>query len=209
MVLEIYLFVDPLNRHCYDAEKTIERISQKLNKQISVRFVSMLNIKILHDFSMNKHLSHLDQNLPYDTILDFKAASFQGKKFGRHFLMDLQKELLINEEPYTDDLVYKLAERNGLDIEMFKDDRRSDLAEKMFKCDQRVVHEMDITDPSTTVLFNSHVDDCGIRVKDFDYNSLFGFCAKSLGSAAHFEQASKKPSKPNTVQYPKSNLRFN
>lgn len=91
MVLEIYLFVDPLNRHCYDAEKTIERISQKLNKQISVRFVSMLNIQILRDFSLNQKLSHLDHNLPYDTILDFKAASFQGKKFGRHFLMDLQK----------------------------------------------------------------------------------------------------------------------
>ena len=209
MVLEIYLFVDPLNRHCYDAEKTIERISQKLNKQISVRFVTMLNIKILHDFTKNKQLSHLDPNLPYDTILDFKAASFQGKKFGRRFLMDLQKELLVNEEPYTDDLVYKLAERNGLDVDMFKEDRRSDLAEKMFHCDQRVVHEMEIDDPSTTVLFNSDVDDCGIRVKDFDYNSLFGFCAKSLGSAAHFEEASRQPDKPITVQYPKSNLRFN
>lgn len=46
--------------------------------------------------------------------------------------MDLQKELLINSEPYSDALVYKLAERNGLDVEMFKEDRRSDLAEK--KC---------------------------------------------------------------------------
>lgn len=206
MVLELYLFVDPLNRHCYDAEKTIERISQKLDKQISVRFVSMLNIKILHDFSMNKELSHLDHNLPYDTILDFKAASFQGKKFGRRFLMDLQKELLINSEPYSDALVYKLAERNGLDVEMFKEDRRSDLAEKMFRCDQRVVHEMDVTNPSTTVLFNSDVEASGIRIRDFDYNSLFGFCAKSLGSAAHFEQASKKPT---TVPYPKPNLRIN
>lgn len=208
MVLEIYLFVDPLNRHCYDAEKTIERISQKLNKQISVRFVSMLNIQILRDFSLNQKLSHLDHNLPYDTILDFKAASFQGKKFGRHFLMDLQKELLVNEEPYTDELVYKLAEPNGLDLDMFKEDRRSQLAEKMFRSDQRVAHEMNVQTPLTTVLFNSAVDKSGILIKDFDYNSLFGFCAKSISSAEHFERISQKSAHPSTIPYPKSNFQL-
>ncbi|EEI24082.1 DsbA family protein [Lentilactobacillus hilgardii] len=207
MVLEIYLFIDPLNRHCYDAEKTIDNISRKLNTKVSVRFISMLNIKILNQMAA-KAGDQFDRKLPYNIVLDSKAASFQGKKLGRHFLMDLQRELLLNDRNYNDELVYGLAENNGLDCRMFEEDRRSSLAENMFKCDQRMVHEMSVDEPATAVLFNSAVDNNGVLINDFDYNSMFKFCAQSIKSVHHFEELIKQHQNNQgaTILYPQSNF---
>ncbi len=208
MVLEIYLFIDPLNRHCYDAEKTIDNISRKLNTKVSVRFISMLNIKILNQMAA-KNGQQFDHKLPYHIVLDSKAASFQGKRLGRRFLMDLQRELLLNHQTYSDELVYWLAENNGLDCEMFREDRRSELAENMFRCDQRIVHEMSVDEPATAVLFNSAVDNSGVLVKDFDYNSMFKFCARSVKSVQHFEDLVKQHQDSNQgakILYPQSNF---
>lgn len=207
MVLEIYLFIDPLNRHCYDAEKTIDNISKKLSNKVSVRFISMLNIKILNQMAARAN-GNFDHTLPYNIVLDSKAASFQGKKLGRRFLMDLQHEMLVNHQTYNNQLVYKLAENNGLDCEMFKENRRSELAENMFRCDQRMVHEMSVSDPATAVLFNSAVDNNGVLIKDFDYNSLFSFCARSLKSVTHFEELVRQHQNRQgaTILYPQSNF---
>lgn len=207
MVLEIYLFIDPLNRHCYDAEKTIDNISRKLNTKVSVRFITMLNIKILNQMAA-KAGHQFDHKLPYHIVLDSKAASFQGKRLGRRFLMDLQRELLLNNREYNDELVYQLAENNGLDCEMFEEDRRSELAENMFKCDQRMVHEMSVDEPATAVLFNSAVDNNGVLIKDFDYQSMFKFCERSVSSVAHFEELVKQhqTNRGATILYPQSNF---
>lgn len=205
MVLEIYLFIDPLNRHCYDAEKTIDKISSKLKTSVSVRFVSMLNIKILNDVAAHREITNFNHELPFNMVLDSKAASFQGKRFGRHFLMDLQRELLINAEDYSDDLVLGLAEQNGLDCDMFREDRRSQLAKKMFHTDQQMAHEMSVKDPSTAVLFNSAVDNSGILIKDYDYQSLFSFCDRSIHSAKHFEALTRQEkANPRIIKYPLS-----
>ncbi|WP_243686155.1 DsbA family protein [Lentilactobacillus rapi] len=115
-MLEIYLFIDPLNRHCYDAEKVINKISQQLKSNVSVRFLSMLNLKILNDLTPKHDANVLDHDLPFKMILDTKAASFQGKRYGREFLMDLQHEILDNSADYCDDLVLELAEKKWLGL---------------------------------------------------------------------------------------------
>lgn len=198
-MLEIYLFIDPLNRHCYDAEKVINKISQQLKSNVSVRFLSMLNLKILHDLTSKHDPNVLDHDLPFKMILDTKAASFQGKRYGREFLMDLQHEILDNSADYCDDLALELAKKNGLDCDMFREDRRSSLAEKMFRSDQRVANEMSVKTPSSTVLFNSAVDNNGLLIKDYDYNSLYNFCSRSISSAKHFEELAKPAHSDATV----------
>ncbi len=207
MVLEIYLFIDPLNRHCYDAEKTIDNISRKLTKSVSVRFISMLNIKILNQ-ERAQASDHFGRDLPYNIVLDAKAASFQGKKFGRRFLMSLQRELLDNHRRYTDQLVNEIVTKTGLDPEMFAEDRRSELAENMFRADQRMAHEMLVDEPATAVLFNSAVDNNGVLIKDFDYHSMYQFCARSVKSVQHFEELVKQhqANQGATILYPQSNF---
>ncbi|KRL20422.1 DsbA family protein [Lentilactobacillus kisonensis] len=197
-MLEIYLFIDPLNRHCYDAEKVINKLSQKLKSNVSVRFLTMLNIRVVNDLATCTPEKAVDHELPFKVILDSKAASFQGKRFGRNFLMDLQHEILDNAEDYCDDLVLELAEKNGLDCDMFREDRRSNLAKKMFRADQRVANEMSVKTPASTVLFNSAVDGNGLLIKDYDYNSLYNFCSRSISSAKHFEELAK-PTDPNST----------
>lgn len=198
-MLEIYLFIDPLNRHCYNAEKMIDKISQKLKSKVSVRFLTMLNIKILNDLKSTNPASTFDHDLPFKMILDTKAASFQGKRYGREFLMDLQHEILDHNEDYRDELVFELAEKNGLDCDMFREDRRSELAKKCFRSDQRVANEMSVKVPASTVLFNSAVDSNGLLIKDYDFNSLYRFCSRSLDSAKHFEELAKPTETNSTI----------
>ncbi|WP_279384122.1 hypothetical protein [Lentilactobacillus kisonensis] len=57
---------------------------------------------------------------------------------------------------------------------------------------------MSVKTPASTVLFNSAVDGNGLLIKDYDYNSLYNFCSRSISSAKHFEELAK-PTDPNST----------
>ncbi len=189
MVLEIYLFVDPMKKHSLSAEESIEKISKKLNINCSVNFIPMLNLRALNDCKKRLKIS---SSIPYDVVLDYKAASFQGKKIGREFLMNLQNRLFNAKQNYCDQLVLQVAKQIGLDLDMFVDDRRSDLAMKIFQSDQRIIHRMKVTQPESAVIFNSAVEKSGLLIRNFDYPSLLHFCQRSLKSVNHFENLTQQ-----------------
>ncbi|AQW20590.1 dithiol-disulfide isomerase [Lentilactobacillus curieae] len=202
MILEIYLFVDPLNEHCYEAEKAVDQVSQKLNKQISVHFIPLLNIAVLND-NDNELKQRFGRTVPYDIILNYKAASFQGQRFGRRFLMNLQRRLLTENENYCSSLIHEIAEESGLDLEMFNEDCQSELAVQTYHSDQRTAAEMNVDEPASAVLFNTEVDDSGILIRNFDYYSLLSFCQNSIDSSDHFKElATEEEPEQKIVQYP-------
>lgn len=191
MILEIYLFVDPFDNDSFKAEKIVTQVSKNLNTKFSIHFVPMLTLK-----TINNNSSQQLANAAYNLILDFKAASFQGKRCGRQFLMASQTALIEKQLPYSDQLIKQIAEQIGLDLEMFVEDRRSDLAHKCFKNDQHIVNEMQVNQPASAVIFNSTVDNNGILINNLDYHSLFNFCVSNIESSAHFEELAQGKSGP-------------
>ncbi|XIF19641.1 MAG: hypothetical protein AJITA_00304 [Acetilactobacillus jinshanensis] len=174
-MLEAYLFVDPLCKKCIRSEIIIKRLAQNLNTHFLYQFIPMLNIKILNNVEAPQIVKNQHQ-LYYQMVMDYKAALFQGKKRGQNFFIMLQEELLNDKANYNNRLVLATAENSKLDLDMFKEDRRSQLAKKSFKSDQRLVHEMKITKPSSAVIFNWALCNYGILFTNINYNHLLKVC---------------------------------
>ncbi|GAY74049.1 hypothetical protein NBRC111893_2195 [Lentilactobacillus kosonis] len=84
MLLEIYLFVDPLDKQCYEAEKAVEKVAHNLNNQLVIHFIPLLSINVLNQPN-NPFKKRFNSTVPYDMVINYKAASFQGQRCGRNF----------------------------------------------------------------------------------------------------------------------------
>lgn len=182
-LLEVYLFINPLGSRCMKSEKCILRLADDIFSDISYQFIPLLNpqmidrrMKATNQDCHNLDLRNEQFNLHYRTILDYKAALFQGKKKGRLFLLGLQSQLVEKANPYSEKLVLEVARDVDLDIEMFAEDRQSQLARRAFQADQRLASEMNVVDPSTAILYNADVSDCGLMINDITYQGLYEVC---------------------------------
>lgn len=201
LVLEVYLFVNPLGTRCLKSENSILKLADRVLGDVSYQFIPLLSPKVI-----DQHLRHLNQNehdlnlrnqqfmTHYHVILDYKAALFQGKKLGRKFLLAVQSALVCQQLPYSDKLVTDIAKQVGLDLEMFSEDRRSALAQKAFQSDQKLAAEMGVDTPATAVLYNANISECGLLLNDVSYQALYEIC-DNHGLLAN--QAMTTQSKPN------------
>ncbi|GAX05543.1 dithiol-disulfide isomerase [Secundilactobacillus pentosiphilus] len=182
-MLEVYLFINPLGSRCMKSEKCILRLADPIFGDISYQFIPLLNpqmidqhLKATNQDCHNLNLRNKQFNLHYRIILDYKAALFQGKKKGRLFLLNLQNQLVKQAQPYSEKLVLEVAKHVHLDLAMFKEDRQSELARRAFQADQRLASEMNVAAPSTAILYNADVSDCGLMLPDVTYQALYEIC---------------------------------
>lgn len=182
-MLEVYLFINPLGSRCMKSEKCILRLADQIFGNISYQFIPLLNpqmidqhLKATNQDCHDLNLRNEQFNLHYRTILDYKAALFQGKKKGRLFLLNLQNQIVDQGQPYSDKLVLEVAKHVHLDLEMFSEDRQSELARRAFQADQRLASEMNVADPSTAILYNADVSDYGLMLEDVTYQGLYEIC---------------------------------
>lgn len=174
-MLEAYLFVDPLCKKCLKSERAIKELAKNLDTKLLYQFIPMLSIKILNK-SNPPVLIKNHQTLYYQMVLDYKAALFQGKKRGQNFFITLQKEIIDDQDTYTNQLVLSTAENTRLDLDMFKEDRRSSLAKRAFKSDQKLIYEMNISKPASVVIFNGSLCNYGILFNYFNYRDFSKIC---------------------------------
>lgn len=160
-MLEIFLFINPLGEICYQTEQGIMQLISHSNQHIRSRFITVLSLKTINDVLKTRKQQFSDLNLRnqladeiYRSALDFKAASFQGKKRGCKFLFEIQKQVGIKDLPYNEEVVSSAAKAAGLDWEMFSADRQSKLAIKSFHNDQKVAAEMNVTSHPTIVVYD-------------------------------------------------------
>lgn len=182
ILLEVYLFVNPLGGKCMSSEQNIIKLANELPDQLSYQFVPMLSMQLNDSPIGSNTVSLTDRNQTfaqhYQTVLDYKAALFQGKKRGRQFLLELQGALLKAGQQYSDSLVQGVAKTVNLDLEMFLEDRQSNLAKRAFKADQRLAAEMKVEHASTAVIYNALSDESGLRVDDVSYPVLREVCER-------------------------------
>ncbi|MFB9769454.1 DsbA family protein [Lactiplantibacillus modestisalitolerans] len=178
-MLEVYLFVNPLATQCVRDEQNVLRLANDSDKQIQFQFVPLLNINVVSRAlkcqgiqASNWQAQNKQSQTLYRVILDYKAALFQGKKRGRNFLIALQAAMLKAQQRYSEALVKQVAQDCQIDLDMFMEDRDSQLAKQAFQADQRLASEMNITEASSAVVFDCDRYDYGVLLEHFNYTTL-------------------------------------
>lgn len=184
LLLEIYLFVNPLGTKCFRSEQKVLDYIDASSEKVSCQFVPILNMQTISDIMIEKNLDTHNLTLRnelvgtlYQATLDYKAALFQGKKRGRTFLMAIQEALVQDSTCYSEALIERVAKDADLNWEMFSEDRHSDLAKKSFKNDQKIANDMNVTEHPTIVINNIDGVDCGVSFPDVDRLNLSKICA--------------------------------
>ena len=153
--------VNPLGAICLSSEKRLLNFVQTSEQKIQFRLMPLVNMQTITDvmkrYNIPKHdidaRNKLFENT-YAAALDAKALQLQGKKKARKFLMQMQEEVACKKKEYTQELVLSLVEAVGGDLEMFGEDRRSDLVKTLFQEDQNTAREMGITTHPSAVVYN-------------------------------------------------------
>ena len=156
------------------------RLANDSDKQIQFQFVPLLNISVIQRALKSQgikttdwHAQNQQSQTLYRVILDYKAALFQGKKRGRNFLIALQSAMLKAGQHYSEELVITVETDCRIDLDMFMEDRNSELAKQAFHADQRLASEMNITEASSAVVFDCDQYDYGVLLEHFNYETLF------------------------------------
>ncbi|UQS85558.1 DsbA family protein [Apilactobacillus apisilvae] len=202
-MFEIFLFIDPLCKECEQSEEAVVQLSKDMDSKFKFQFIPIFNLKVIQtDFchSNNQLKKILSSNelssLYHDVVLDYKAALFQGMRNGRSFFMDMQDKILNDGLKYTNDLSLNIAENNKLDISMFEEDRRSNLAKNTIQEDQKIVKAMNIKKPASAVIFNcENPTDNGILTNNVCYSELFNTCCEDNLTKDSLNQAIKHSKK--------------
>lgn len=198
-MLELHLFVNPLGMRCLRCEKDVLKIDRDLNTKISYQFVPLFNMKTIDNTLKYYHLNPHDlairqqvSKILNQVILDYKAALFQGRKRGRHYLLQLQSALINQGLDYNDELINKIAHDSHLDLEMFFEDRQSQLAKQAFRQDQKIASDLGVSETATAVVFNTEDSDYGhlqpgrIECLGADaFSVLYENTVAAVGASAH------------------------
>lgn len=183
-MFEVFLFIDPLCKSCRNSENTVLKLSEDIDSKFKLQFVPIYNLKVVQtDFcnsnnQLKKKLSSEELSYLYkNVVLDYKAASFQGMKKGRRYLLAIQDKILSKGLKYSDELAIQTAKECNLDVEMFEEDRRSKLAIDSIEKDQQLVNDMNVDSPASAVIFNcSDSERDGILTRNVEYSTLFRAC---------------------------------
>ena len=176
LVIEIYLFVNPIGKRCLSIERRIINLINQYDMKIQLRMIPIMNLKSVSEFMQRIGASEKDIQLRtelsqeiHSAALDVKAAHLQGKKRGRDFLVELQKAVGEQNQPYSKKMAIQLFTKVGGDLEMFLEDRHSAFVQEAFLTDQQIAHEMQITCHPSAVIYNYGSDsDAGIRIEGCD-----------------------------------------
>jgi len=170
-MIELYLFINPLDEFCLTLEKELLQIGSHDPCRIRFNFIPVVTLQLIQNHLSRCGLPTKDLALRnelsqaiFSATLDHKTVQLQGQKLGRQFLIRLQEEVSLRHRPYCPELVKSILSELPVDMQMFDKDRHSDLIMESFNLDQQVAQEMGVEHYATAVIFNDSNSDFGIRV---------------------------------------------
>lgn len=184
-MFEVFHFITPLEFESFQSHNAISKILNTLDTRISYTMIPLLNINTL-DKSTSNESNNLAQ-LNYIVSLDFEAMAGQGKKIARLFLNILQTELLINNQTYSKELINKIINQIGADIEMFYEDRNSLSIKQYLTKNQQLANKFCIKNNPSVVIFDNGLNDYGLLIENFSENNLNFIINEYLTETAHEE----------------------
>ena len=88
----------------------------------------------------------------------------QGKNKSHQFLTTLQEAVVEGRTDFFEDLIYEVAGDIGLDVEMFKEDYKSDLVRKIYRKSLGIAADMDITSTPSCVIYKDGLHEEAVRL---------------------------------------------
>ncbi|MGX7024071.1 DsbA family protein [Vagococcus hydrophili] len=179
-MIEIYLFINPLDEQSLAAEKKYLDIIKQETEKIHFRLIPVLNPRVIQNYLVannitTHNLSYRNElfSTIYSACLDLKAVQLQGKQIGRAFLFELQKRVGGEQHVYSKELVTDILQSIDVDLDLYEADRASDLVVDFFKIDQQIAQEMNVDSFADAVIFNYRCDrDFGVLVDDNTPNEI-------------------------------------
>ena len=202
----MFLFINPIGQLCLRSEEALLKIIAESNDtNIHFKFIPVLNLKNVEHYMQFQQLNSHDLDLRnqvfstiYEAVLAYKAATFQGNKKSRAFLMQLQDSFQQFDAPFNADLVMTIANKVGLDPEMLLEDWHSELAKQAFDSDQQLACEMNIQTSPSAVVFNyaKGQGDAGLLIENCDsYDLLKEVCLQQTDAATTYITLKNQQSK--------------
>lgn len=185
-MIDIYHFSNPLSADCLTTAQCLQSIALDITESIQLYFVPLIDINFITKLE-NKAIDLTEQDsgsidnivTVFNVILDFKAAQLEGNKKARHFLIQLQHELIVNKQPYTRQLVKKLITGNGINYSDFLTNRVTDEAISAIIKDQKFAQKT-IQNSATGIAVEFSEEQEINVLTDFSVNDLV------LSFAPHF-----------------------
>ena len=171
--IEIFLYLDPLGRRCNSARKIISKFRTERPETIKLRVIPMVNFKRVFGHARkrtsNNRATFVEKNNRYSTntyqaCLAFHASAMQGKNKSHQFLTTLQEAVVEGRTDFFEDLIYEVAGDIGLDVEMFKEDYKSDLVRKIYRKSLGIAADMDITSTPSCVIYKDGLHEEAVRL---------------------------------------------
>lgn len=189
-LVEIFLFIDPLGKRCNNARKIVKKLREEQADRVRVRVIPMVNAKKVFGYARKQVQSEIDcfvaRNNHYSTntyqaSLAYYASTMQGRKFGDQLLSALQFVVVEEKEAYSESLVFKIAEgMESFDLEMFKEDYKSELVRNMYRKNLTLAAEMNVKKTPSCVIFKNGTEKEAIRLdKEIENEILQAICGFS------------------------------
>lgn len=164
-LFEFYLFVNPLGSKSYYAEQEIGKAANMIAAKVDIHILTFHNQKIVTEFMEDlgapvndlKTRNHIYRTV-YQASLAYKAASMQGKRKGRTFLMKMQQSIQGDFDLFSKEFVYDLVREVGLDLETFQEDFQSDFVRQLYLNDQKIAVDMQVNKTPSLVVFENNLD---------------------------------------------------
>ncbi|KRK78381.1 hypothetical protein FC67_GL000950 [Companilactobacillus alimentarius DSM 20249] len=98
----------------------------------------------------------------------YKAASCQGNKKARNFLMNLQEQVNVLNNPFDNTTIRRAVNNSGLDYKAIMTDKDSQCVVQGLKRDQQLSMEMSVQKAPTAVIFDCEDEQKpGVMINDF------------------------------------------
>lgn len=164
-LFEFYLFVNPLGSKSRYAEQELSKTVNIIAAKVDVHILTFHNQRIVTEFM--EHLGAPVNDLKtrnqiyrtvYQASLAYKAATMQGKRKARIFLMKMQQHIQGDFDLFTKEFVFELVRDVGLDLETFQEDFQSDFVRQLYLNDQKIAVDMQVESTPSLVVFENSID---------------------------------------------------
>lgn len=171
--IEIFLYVDPLGKRCNSARKIISKFKDERPESINLRVIPMVNFKRVFGHARKRTTSNratfVESNNKYSTntyqaCLAFHASAMQGKNKSHQFLTALQETVVEGRQDFFENLIFEVAEKIGLDVDMFKEDYKSDFVRKIYRKSLGIAADMDIRSTPSCVIYKDGIHEEAVRL---------------------------------------------
>ena len=184
--IEIFLFLDPLGRRCNSARKIVKQFRLERPEKVKIRVIPMVNSRRVYGHARKKTLDNnarfVDKNNnllanTYNACLAIHASAMQGRKKSHEYLTMLQEHVVEARIDFSNELAFEVAQKVGLDMEMFEEDFKSDLTKKIYRKNLRIASDMGVISTPSTVVYPHGEHTEGIRLgEEMEKEILHSIC---------------------------------